>query len=190
MRNKPRIYLAFYARLKFPNSYHYAIHITPKNESADPHTLDTTKYHCKNHLVVDSTGEISHPWSLEVMKINSCSDSRLLCRVLLGKVRARTGDLTAVENLFTHIPIFQNDKTYNCVAWVRLALVQLDLQHLVSWAWPGGMGAQGWEFVENTALNYVKSKKLQGRYEVESALKGMESGIPTYDMILARETMP
>lgn len=191
MRNKPRLYLALYARLKYPNSYHYALHVTPKKESIDTHSLETTKYHCKNQLTLDQeTGKLSSPWALEVAKINPSTDSRLLCRILLGKIQRRSGNLRAVEELFTHIPIFQDDETYNCVAWVRLALVQLDLNNLVRWAWPGGMEGPGWEFVQRTALNYVKSKKLQGRFEVRNGLELEEGRVATYDMILARETVP
>lgn len=94
------------------------------------------------------------------------------------------------EELFTHVPIFQEDKTYNYISWVRLALIQLDLEKLVKWGWPGGMAGPGWEFVQKTSLNYVKNKKLQGRYEVGSGWGSKIGKVPTYDMILARETVP
>lgn len=188
MRDKPRLYLALYARLN-SQAYHYALHITPKNESPDPFRLETTKYHCVNHhLVQQCTGETANPWIVEVMKINPTTDGRLLCRILLGKIKAGRGSLKAAEDVFTHVPIFQDDETYDSTAWVRLALLQLDLKALVRWGWPGGMEANGWDFVEKTSTNYVTSKKAQGRYEVGGVWEG--AGVPTYDTILAQELVP
>ena len=108
--DKLRLYLALYARLKDPKTYHYALHVSPKRESADRDGLEATKYHCKN-IIQTSDDTVAIAWTYEAANINPNNDSRLLIRVLLGKIRRPS----KLEHSLENVVVKQNDPDFNCI---------------------------------------------------------------------------
>jgi hypothetical protein len=160
--------------LKDPQTYHYALHISPKEESIDPTVCETTKHQCKNILQVkEDTVTIS--WVYEVVNVNPNHDNRILVRVLLGEVNRSD----AAEN-FADVPVIQDNPNFTCVTWVRQALLRLNQ------ARAGGKGIiLDWGGIQKTALTFVGMKKQQGRFE--TGWKGDSSRIPTFNMISGKE---
>lgn len=174
----PQLYLAFYARLKYPNTYHYALHISSL-EGVSSTEIRTMKYHCKNIITVTEK-TVSIPWVYEAVKIDPDSDPRIVVRVLLGDVSR----IDLVDSLLEAVPVGQGSKEdFNCVSWVKDALVRLDQAEVISRG-----DISDWESVERTALDYVNEKKQQGRFE--SSWEGDTSRIATFDRALGQEVYP
>lgn len=169
------LYLTLYARLKDPQTYHYALHISPKEESLDPNVREMTKFHCKN-IIRPTVDAVTMPWIYEAVQVNSNFDDRILVRVLLGEVRRV--DLS--ERLFAEVPVIQNDPTFNCVTWVHHALLQLMDSTIVRTS-----TRLHWDNIQRTTLDYVNTKKQQGRFE--TGWDGDSSRVPTVDMEPSRE---
>ncbi|KFY64528.1 hypothetical protein V496_03178 [Pseudogymnoascus sp. VKM F-4515 (FW-2607)] len=151
----PQLYLALYARLKYPNTYHYALHVSSSEGVSSP-SIRTMKYHCKNIIAV-TEGTVSIPWVYEAVKIDPESDPRIVVRVLLGDV----SHIDMVDSLLEAVPVGEGRKEdFNCVSWVKDALLRLDQAGVISRG-----DVSGWESVERTALDYVTEKKQQGRFE-------------------------
>jgi len=171
------LYLALYARLKDPRTYHYALHISPNQENLDPLICQSTKFHCKNILQSTDGDFTVITWVYETIKINSNFDSRLLVRVLLGKLES--GSIDKVTRLFAEVPVVQDDPEFNCITWVRRALLRLKQSDIVE-----GDKLE-WDKIKQTALDYVEKKKQQGRFE--TTWTADSSRVPTFDMLLGRE---
>ncbi|KFY32104.1 hypothetical protein V493_00500 [Pseudogymnoascus sp. VKM F-4281 (FW-2241)] len=151
----PQLYLALYARLKYPDTYHYALHVSAL-EGPPSSEIRTKKYHCKNIITV-TEGTVSMPWVYEAVRIDPDSDPRIVIRVLLGDV----GHIDPVDTLLEAVPVGPGSKEdFNCISWVKDALLRLDQAGFVSRG-----DISDWESVENTALAYVNEKKKQGRFE-------------------------
>lgn len=210
--NKPRLYLALYARLKHPETYHYALHISPKSSasSSSSDALPTKKYHCKNILQLSADNTISTPWTYVAESIDPATDARLLVRVYLGKLicAAPTYQESVVEQCFQNVQIKQDDPGFNCVEWVKLAVRALMVAGLVDlgakgdgqgkkWRMRIGSGRDGgaerafeeiWEEIRRVALGFVKRKKWEGRWEI--GWEGDRSKVATWDWKTGRELVP
>jgi hypothetical protein len=176
--NKPRVYLALYARPKYPNTYHYALHVSPKLEDPNPGTLCAMKYHSKN-ILQNADGVVSIPWIYAAEPINPNSDARLLVRVLLGKVT----DQKRFEALMESVPVIQDDPSFRCVEWVQTAVEKLAGSDVVKCS-----GKLEWDTVKRTALDFVERKKKEGRFDV--GWKGNAGLVATYDLHLGKEIVP
>jgi hypothetical protein len=174
----PQLYLAFYARLKYPNTYHYALHISSPEGASNP-AIRTMKYHCKNIITV-TEGTVSIPWVYEAVAIDPDSDPRIVVRVLLGDVSR----IDLVDSLLEAVPVGEGSKEdFNCVSWVKDALLRLDQSGVISRG-----DISDWDSVERTGLDYVNEKKQQGRFE--SGWKGDTSRVATFDRTLGQELYP
>jgi hypothetical protein len=170
-----RLYIVLYARLKDPQPYHYALHISPNIESFNPIICNTTKFHYKNSLrSVEGKAVIS--WVYEAVKVNPHYDDRILVRVLLAEFTQEK----ALEHFFAEVPVVQGDTKFNCITWVRQALLRLKEAKITR------MG--DWDSIQRTALDYVQKKKQQGRFE--ASWEGNSSGVATFDMISGVEITP
>lgn len=183
-RNKPRLQLALYARPKHPESYHYALFISPKNN-----LLSATKHHVKNTFQTTSSGEVTQPWRYERLTVpDVMQEQRLLVRVIIGKVVTSTDGL---EGILEALPVYQVDeigvggdgkeivKEFSCRTWVRDAVEELVQQGAII-----GMGT--WDEMREKAEDYVRRKKARGRWEV-----GWEGkpGIPMLDLSSGEEVV-
>ncbi|ELR04312.1 hypothetical protein VC83_06006 [Pseudogymnoascus destructans] len=174
----PQLYFALYARLKYPNTYHYALHISSPEGASSPE-IRTMKYHCKNIITV-TEGTVSIPWVYEAVKVDPDSDPRIVVRILLGDVSR----IDLVDSLLEAVPVGQGSKEdFNCVSWVKDALFRLEQAGVISRG-----DISDWDSVERTALDYVNEKKQQGRFEF--GWKGDTSRVATFDRTLGREIYP
>ena len=169
--NKPRLYLALYARSKHPDSYHYALHVSPKETPSSLESYTTTKYHCKNIIERDANGKVHTPWAYESTLIKLTTEPRLLVRVLLGKVHNES----KLRDAFSQVPVVQRDKKFNCVEWVRLALQAVAGREgdMMEDSWK-----VDWEPLRKTAVEFVERLKKQGRWDV--GYTG-DTALPTID---------
>jgi hypothetical protein len=175
-RNKPRLQLALYARPKYPGTYHYALFVSPK---ANGNT--GTKYHVKNTLQQDISGQLAQPWRYEKTDIQDVKlEHRLLVRVVIAKVTSTD----ALEKGLEVVPIYQvNDmdqekaKGFNCRTWVRTALEKLEEEGVVA-----GLG--DWDSVQSQSVEYIKKKLKAGRWGA-----GWTGGtdVPMLDLLDDRE---
>lgn len=161
--------------MKDPQTYHYALHISPNVESFNPVIRNTTKFHCKNILrSVEGKAVIS--WIYEAVKVNPHYDDRILVRVLLAEfIQDKT-----LEKLFAEAPVVQEDTNFNCITWVRQALLRMKEAGIIR--------IEDWESIQRTALEYVHKKKQQGRFE--ASWEGNCSGVATFDLISGVEIFP
>ncbi|KAB8275537.1 hypothetical protein BDV30DRAFT_207610 [Aspergillus minisclerotigenes] len=160
-RNKPRLLLALYARPKYPESYHYALLITPKITAVqNTKSLRAIKYHVKN-TIENIKDRISQPWRFERVVIDDINpEPWLLAGVVIGKVVSQEH----VERVFGETPVYQVDDpdkdkalTFDCRSWVVDAVERLQKSDVVS-------SLLGWETLERRAVEYVEGKKRMGRW--------------------------
>jgi hypothetical protein len=168
-RNKPRLYLTLYARPKYPKTYHYALQISPKHDagyplsSNAPPSLIANKYHCTNTIQRNEHG-ISFPWIYESSSISPLEDSRLLARILLGKLLV---PIAQFDEAMKCVPIPQNchDPAFSCVKWVKLAVESLMV------GTPGMVARtpsyKSWDCTQKIALEFVNNEKRSGRFETD-----------------------
>ncbi|RHZ61292.1 hypothetical protein CDV55_104614 [Aspergillus turcosus] len=182
-RNKRRLLLALYARPRHPDSYHYAILITPKITPKDNPPIPATKYHVKNTLTNTEAG-LSQPWRFEQSSLeNIHDDPRMLVAVVVGKVLS----VEMVEEVFRRTPIYQADdpdrdraSEFDCRTWVRDALEGVRGSGGVS-------GLMEWETLEEQALRYVREKKAEGRWTAGGAVGGGDKRVAMLDLFTRRE---
>lgn len=183
-RNKPRLHLALYARPKYPDSPHYALFITPKIHLQRKSTILATKFHVKNTLQ-NIDGELSQPWRFERISVPDLSqDPRLLACFVIGKIQPKS--LESVENVISQVRVYQVDdpdqvkaQLFNCRTWVKDVLDELSGSDHVA-------GLTDWETVDKKALEYVKEKKGEGRWDA-----GRSGGNPpVMDLLTGMELVP
>ncbi|KAK6829009.1 hypothetical protein RU639_003332 [Aspergillus parasiticus] len=135
-RNKPRLLLALYARPKYPESYHYALLITPKITAAqNAKSLRATKYHVKN-TVENIKDRISQPWRFERAVIDDINlEPWLLACVVIGKVVSQE----QVERVFGETPVYQVDNPDKDKAWRGFGNRMLFLRYLIGKRWRPGL---------------------------------------------------
>lgn len=180
-RHKPRLLLGLYARPKHPGTYHYALFITPRIKSPGKR-LAASKYHVKNTIqIIDD--QVSQPWQLEQFSTPDIShDPRLLICVVIGKIVS----LDMVEKLISQTPVYQVDhpdvekaRSFDCLSWVRDALDRVRLSGAVS-------SLSDWETIYKGALEYVDSKKKEGRWDAGRACDDAHR-IPVLDLLTGCE---
>lgn len=159
-RSKPRLYVAFYARPKHPDSYHQALLIGPKNIHAA--SSEFSKFHVKNTLQIQS-GAPTQPWIFEAATIPKlAAEDRLLVLVCIGKIVAKQD---AVKQTLKDVRIYQKDDpdkdkaaSFSCTTWVRSAVDRLGKEGLVS-------HLRDWSKSETAATGFVGDLKARGRWE-------------------------
>lgn len=186
-RNKPRLQLALYARPKYPGTYHYALFLSPKpNPPGNGRTA--TKYHVKNTLQQDISGQLEQPWRYEEADIEDVRlEHRLLVRVVIAKVISAD----ALRRVLEGVPVYQVDDDYvdrerargfDCVTWVRTALEMLKEEG-------SGVltGLGDWEVIQRKAVEYVEKKVEVGRWSAEWTEGKGEVEVPLLDLLDGRE---
>lgn len=102
----------------------------------------------------------------------------ILVRIVLAKVE----DTDKLAQLLRQVPIGQREEGgWNCVAWVKQALLRIERSEGVV-----GTSALGWEAVREVALSYCRQKRDQRRFDGTG--KYDPTRVPTFDMISTRET--
>lgn len=186
-RNKPRLQLALYARLKHPGTYHYALFISPKRTQRARSADSATKHHVKNTLQ-NGSGELTQPWRYEHLAILDVRlEQRLLVRVVIAKVTT-TMSSEALDRILEAVPVYQVDddgpnrgQSFSCLTWVRAALEELRTHGAVA-----GLGE--WEAIQSKALEYVERKKTEER-RWSADWKGEIGVVPMLDLLTGREVV-
>lgn len=102
----------------------------------------------------------------------------ILVRIVLAKVEGTNG----LAQPLRQIPIGQGEEGHwNCVAWVREALLRIERSEDVV-----GMSVLGWEAVREAALSYCRLKGDQRRFDGSGEYDPTQ--MPTFDMIEMKET--
>lgn len=175
--NKPRLQLALYARPKHPDSYHYALLISPKtgtgrigSSASKHHALDTFQ---------SVSGEVSNPWRDQHLHLDDVKDEHyLLVRIIIAKIIYQ-GE---VADILGEVPVYQRDdpdhekaRAFDCVAWVRDAVHRLRVSGTVS-------GLSAFDNIERRSLQYVERKKNAGRWA-----ENLQPRVPTLDLLQEQE---
>lgn len=176
-RNKHRLQVALYARPKHPDSYHYALFISPK--TGKEHIGSSASKHHALDTLQNVSGEKSNLWRYQHLHLDDVNNERyLLVRIIIGKIFAQV----QVARILEEIPVYQRDdpdqekaRTFDCVAWVRDAVDKLQDSGAVS-----GLGS--FEHIERRSLQYVERKKNEGRWAQNS-----KPGVPVLDLLREEE---
>lgn len=112
--DKPRLYVALYARSK-PNEYHWALIVDPKKTDARTKTAGI-RYHATNSP--DSTCQRQNgqgfDWRFERRPLGEgVVAAMLLARIAVGKVK----DLAQLEQTLAKVTVRQ-DSTFTCRTWL------------------------------------------------------------------------
>lgn len=191
MRNKARLHLALYALPKYPDTYHYALLLRPKDVAATlalSGVLTATKYHVKTTIRTDADGLVSHPWIYESYHVHDLADEPLLlASLVVGKVSVSQD---RVAEILSRVPIYRDDGSsagargakFNDVEWVRAAIEALRQADAVA-----DVGLT-WEAMFEESLNYMRRKQAEGRWEV-GWKGGNPDAVATYDMLTGKDVL-
>ena len=102
----------------------------------------------------------------------------ILVRIMLAMVE----NTNKLAQLLRQVPIGQREEGgWNCVAWVKEALLRIERSEGVS-----GTSVLGWEAVREAALSYCRRKRDERRFD--GTRKYDPTQVPTFDMVLMKET--
>ena len=152
VRNKPRLHVALYARPNTPDSYHYALIVSPKAGSTG-----ITMYHATNARR-SVQGKPSQRWRHEKFTLDSVSgEPKLLVLVTLAKLLVPLDELTEILQT---VPVYQAEdgepyKTFSCAEWTRVAVKQLCEAKAIA----GDGGMKEWAWIKDQAVKFVREKK-------------------------------
>ncbi|KAK2756211.1 hypothetical protein FQN54_005619 [Arachnomyces sp. PD_36] len=174
--NKPRLYIALYARGGVEqDTYHWALISGPKTETD---TSQGKRYHVRQRQYTEN-GDLRTRWEYEELEIPTAPTRMVLVRITVAKIVKSE----RMQQILRGVPIVQNDANWTCRIWVRDALASLAADEGVL-----GTSITLWATVENTAKQYVRRKKDQHRFDGQVQWD-MEK-VPTWDLIENKETVP
>lgn len=157
------------------HSYHWALLVGPKKESKDPQLEEGTKYHAKEFPKSPGPG---FEFRFEERPVSMMPVDMILVRLMLAKVE----DTNKLAQLLRQVPIGQREEgAWNCVAWVREALLRIERSEGVV-----GTSVLGWEDVRDAAMSYCRQKRDQRRFDGSGKYDSTQ--VPTFDMVLMKET--
>lgn len=149
--------------------------VGPKNESKDPQLEEGTKFHAKEFPKSPGPG---FEFRFEERLISLKAVDMILVRIMLAKVE----DTEKLARLLRQVPIGQREEGgWNCVAWVKDALLRIERSEGVV-----GTNVLGWDAVREAALSYCRRKRDQRRFDGTDRYDPTQ--VPTFDLISTRET--
>ena len=151
-----------------PVRYHWAFIVGPKIETPGARG---TRYHV-TVVPPDETG----CWLFEERDCPLAPTKRLLVRILIAEV----GNKARLENVLRNTPPKPEEHDYNCVLWVKEALVRLEADGEAL-----RVGTVEWETVRDSALGYCWRKRDQNRFDGTGDFDATK--VPTYDLIQRKE---
>lgn len=155
------------------DTYHWALIIGPKKEGKDS---QGTRFHAKESMV-SSSGK--HDWKYEEASIRLIATQMLLVRVMIAKIE----DNDRMLQILRGIPIRGGDEGWNCVGWIREALLELQNDGKVL-----GTSVMEWITVRNAAMGYCQKKKDEHRFDGVVEWKTYKAA--TFDLLDGKETIP
>ncbi|EQL02867.1 hypothetical protein G6O67_003290 [Ophiocordyceps sinensis] len=180
---KDRLYVALYARGGMPkmpgleDTYHWALVVGPKKESRN--NIGSV-FNAKERLTIaGDPPALRSVWEYEERDAAAGTTSMLLVRVLVAKVR----DVRRLRDIFEATPLRPDTHGWNCVAWVREALVAaMDDGRAL------GTCARDWKSVRNTAMWYIRVKKAVHRFD--GSVSFDPDKVATWNMLERSEIEP
>jgi hypothetical protein len=134
--------------------YHWALLVGPKKESRDPQLEEGTKFHAKEFPKSPGPG---FEFRFEERPVSMMPVDTILVRIMLAKVE----NTHKLAPLLRQVPVGQREEGgWNCVAWVREALLRIERSEGVV-----GTRVLGWEDVREAALSYCRQKRDQRRFD-------------------------
>lgn len=189
MRNKARLHLALYALPKYPDTYHYALLLRPKDIAATlalSGVLTASKYHVKTTIRTNADGLVSHPWIYETYNIHDLADEPLLlASMVIGKVSVSQD---RVGEILSRVPIYHDDGSsgrgakFNDMEWARLAIEALRQADAVS---DDGLS---WEAIFEKSLDYMRRKQAEGRWQA-GWKGGNPDAVATFDLLTGKDVL-
>ena len=189
MRNKARLHIALYAIPEYPETYHYALLVRPKDiaaTSALSGLLTATKAHVRSTIRTNPDGVVSNPLVYEAYHIHDLADEPLLLASIA--VAKMTVSQDRAGEILRRVPIYQDDGSsgkgakFNDIEWVRLAIEMLRQADAVS---DDGIT---WKTMFEESQNYMRRKQAEGRWEV-----GWKGGDPeavaTFDLLTGKDVL-
>lgn len=153
------------------NRYHWAFLIGPKIEDS---SSKGTRCHVKELLkLVDEEKPPQNTWVYEDLEINMQRTVSILVKVAIGKV----ADRARLVETFAETPIRAGageHESWNCVSWAEDAL-----KRAVQDGKALGTCCADWERVRDTAMEYVKKKAAEHRFDGEGQFD--ETKVATWD---------
>ncbi|KAL4948715.1 hypothetical protein BDW69DRAFT_203385 [Aspergillus filifer] len=168
------LYVALYVRHGNPtmpgkeDTYHWALLVGPKIESPGRKGI---RYHAKE---IQKEGGGSE-WFWEGRECPLTPTKMLLVRVLVSKI----ADRDRLAQILHAIPIRQNKRGWNCVAWVREALERLTADGTALCT------RIEWETVRKETMRFCQRKTDHYLFRRQMGL-GMTKAV-TYDLVRRRE---
>jgi len=172
--NKPRLYVALYARGGEPDTYHWALIAAPKKETDE---TKAKRYHVRQRMYTED-GRSWNQWEYEELDITTLATRMILVRIMVAKIL----NWPKLEEVVRAVPIVQNDKSWTCRIWVRNAMASLAAEAGVL-----GRSVTDWPTIESSAKQYARKKKDQHRFDGEGDWD--MSKVPTWDLIENKETI-
>ncbi|EEP82169.1 predicted protein [Uncinocarpus reesii 1704] len=162
--NKDRFYVAL---------YHWAFFVSPKD---DPDGDDRTVRHHATNKILLRDGTMQQTWQYQQDHLKKVKTTRLLCRILIGKVEKPRQEL---ESSLRRVPIVQDDPNWRCRTWTANAVEQLAKDGILS-----SRSITDWSVIEAGCRAYIQKKIENGRFT------SLTTTIPTYDLMARMETVP
>lgn len=131
-------------------------------------------YHVKDKLVIEADPKVaSSVWEYSVEHNRS---SMLLVRIMVAKIC----DISRLERVLRSVPLRGDKDGWNCVSWIREALLLASLE-------PGVLGThmKDWEEIRQKAMSYVDQKKTSHQFDGLGQFDASKP--PTWDMLQDRE---
>ncbi|KAK4197067.1 hypothetical protein QBC40DRAFT_334422, partial [Triangularia verruculosa] len=175
-RNKPRLYVALYARggaarmAGGEDRYHWALITGPKQE-AD--ASRGKRYHAKEPR--------PGMWEYSEQNTGTASTLMILVRIRVAKIKS----MARLEQVLRGVPIRAGQPGWNCVEWVREALSALARDGKAL-----GSSRIDWQTVRNKAMQYVQQKAAQHRFDGRARPGQFNPRVvPTFDLLEEREVI-
>ena len=143
----------------------------PKSDKIED---EGVRYHARERMKQDGTSE----WEFEEAPTTMLPSRMIMVRILIAKIENRE----TLAQLLRQIPIRQGQQGWNCIAWIKEALEELQMSKNVI-----GTSAVEWEAVRNAAMSHVQKKKDQHRFDGKSSFD--TAPVATFDLIQGKETI-
>jgi hypothetical protein len=118
-------------------------------------------------------------WEFEEAATTMMPSRMIMVRILIAKIESRD----RLAALLRRIPIRQGQQGWNCVAWIKEALEQLQVSRDVV-----GRSVVEWEVVRSAAMEYCQRKRDEHRFDGKGSFDTMR--VATFDLIQGKETIP
>jgi hypothetical protein len=145
--------------------------VGPKSDKPEDEGL---RYHAKERMKQDGTSS----WEFEEASTTMLPSRMIVVRILIAKVQNKD----RLAEVLRQIPVRQGQQGWNCVAWIREALDELQVSKGVV-----GRSVVEWETVRNAAMEYCQRKRDEHRFDGKGSFDATR--VATFDLIQGRETI-